>query len=124
VLWIAPNSTNQASGTLYLDDGDSLEQDGTSLIVFSYDNGAFSVTGDFGYETDVQVKNITLLGANGQQTLQGPVPLTSEYSVTFNGTSGGNYTGGGSPPQFEGAAAKNSVGMLVGAVAGAAWLVL
>ena len=124
VIWIAPNSTGQAYGTLYLDDGDSIEQDGTSSIEFTYDNGEFSMTGDFGYEAGVQVKNITLLGANGQQTLQGPVPLTGDYSVTFNNTNGGNYTGGGSPPQFEGAAARNSVGALAGAIAGAAWLVL
>ncbi|KAF3037266.1 hypothetical protein E8E12_007986 [Didymella heteroderae] len=123
VLWIAPNATNQASGTLYLDDGDSIEQSGISEIVFEYDNGEFKMSGSFGYETDLQVKNITLLGANGQQTLQGPVPLTGEYNVRFNGTSG-NYTGGGSPPQFEGAAARNSVGALVGAIAGAAWLAL
>jgi alpha-glucosidase len=123
VLWIAPNATNQASGTLYLDDGDSIEQDGTSEISFSYDNGLFSMTGDFGYETEVQVKNITLLGANGQQTLQGPVPLTGDYSVRFNAT-GGNYTGGATPPQFEGKASRSSVGALVGAVAGAAWLAL
>ena len=124
VIWIAPNSTGQAYGTLYLDDGDSIEQNGTSSIEFTYDNGEFSMTGDFGYEAGVQVKNITLLGANGQQTLQGPVPLTGDYSVTFNNTNGGNYTGGGSPPQFEGAAARNTVGALAGAIAGAAWLVL
>ncbi|KAF1933287.1 glycoside hydrolase family 31 protein [Didymella exigua CBS 183.55] len=123
VIWIAPNSTGQASGTLYLDDGDSIEQDGVSEIEFLYDNGEFKMTGGFGYETDVQVKNITLLGADGQQTLQGPVPLTGEYSVRFNST-GGNYTGGGSPPQSEGAATKNSVGTLAGVIAVAAWLAL
>lgn len=123
VIWIAPNATGQASGSLYLDDGDSIEQDGVSEIVFTFDNGRFSMTGDFGYETDLQVKNITLLGADGQQTLQGPVPLTGEYSVTFNGT-GGNYTGGGNPPQFEGAATRSSVGALMGAIAGAVFLAL
>lgn len=123
VIWIAPNASGQATGSLYLDDGDSIEQDGVSEISFSFDNGRFSMTGDFGYATELQVKNITLLGANGQQTLQGPVPLTGEYSVTFNGT-GGNYTGGGAPPQFEGGAARNSIGTLVGAIAGAAFLAL
>lgn len=123
VIWIAPNSTGQASGTLYLDDGDSIEQDGVSEIEFNYDNGEFTMSGSFGYQTDLQVKNITLLGSNGQQTLQGPVPLTGEYSVKFNGTNG-NFTGGGSPPQFEGAATRNSMGALVGAAVGAAMLAL
>jgi alpha-glucosidase len=118
VIWIAPNATNQAQGSLYLDDGDSIEQDGTSEIVFSFDNGRFSMTGSFGYATDVAIKNITLLGANAQLTVQGPVPLTGEYSVAFDGSSST------SPPAFEGAASHNSIGALVGAVAGAAWMVL
>jgi alpha-glucosidase len=84
VLWIAPNSTNQASGTLYLDDGDSIEQTTTSNIVFTYDNGAFSMSGDFGHQTNVSVKNITLLGATSQQTIQGPISLKSPCSHTFN----------------------------------------
>jgi alpha-glucosidase len=83
VLWIAPNSTNQASGTLYLDDGDSINQTSTSNIVFTYDNGAFSMSGNFGYQTDLKIKNITLLGATTQQTVQGPVGLTGGYSHKF-----------------------------------------
>jgi len=118
VLWIAPNATNQAQGSLYLDDGDSLEQDGISEIAFTYDNGKFSMTGSFGYETDVQIKNITLLGADGQQTMQGPIPLTGEHSAVFDGADSSN------PPPFEGAASHRSFSALIGTVAGAAWLVL
>lgn len=117
VLWIAPNSTNQASGTLYLDDGDSIQQASTSNIVFTYDNGAFSMTGDFGYDAGVSIKNITVLGTG--QSVQGPVALTGEYRHRFNGT-----TTGVPPPQFTGTATKMSVGALIGAVAGAAMLVL
>jgi alpha-glucosidase len=118
VIWIAPNATNQAQGSLYLDDGDSLEQDGTSEIAFTYDNGKFSMTGNFGYETDVQIKNITLLGANGQQTLQGPIPLTGEHNAVFDGADSTN------PPPFEGVASRSSLSALVGTIAGAAWLAL
>lgn len=119
VLWIAPNSTNQAHGLLYLDDGDSLEQDGTSNIVFTYDNGDFSMAGDFGYETDVVIQNITVLGSN--QTLQGPISLSGGYSHIF-GTEG-NVTSG---PEFEGAAARGEVRMsaLAAAVAGLAMYAL
>jgi alpha-glucosidase len=84
VLWIAPNSTNQAQGTLYLDDGDSINQTSTSNIVFTYDNGAFSMSGDFGYQTNLCIKNITLLGATTQQTIQGPVSLQSAYTHKFS----------------------------------------
>ena len=106
VLWIAPNATNQATGSLYLDDGDSLEQPATSLITFSYDNGAFSMSGDFGYQTDLVIKNMTVLG--GGKTAQGPVALNASWEQNF-GTSSG--------PEFEGKAPRRRIG--VGAVWGA-----
>ncbi|KAF2025355.1 alpha-glucosidase-like protein [Setomelanomma holmii] len=114
VLWIAPNGTNQAYGTLYLDDGDSINQKSTSNIVFTYNNGAFSMSGDFGYNASVSIKNITLLGTNGQQTVKGPVALTCAYQTRFNSTG----TGG---PQFSGAASSMKAGMgaTVAAVAAA-----
>ena len=107
VLWIAPNATNQATGSLYLDDGDSLEQPATSLITFSYDNGAFSMSGDFGYQTDLVIKNMTVLG--GGKTVQGPVALKASWEHNF---------GTGSGPEFEGVAQRRGLG--VGAIWGAA----
>ncbi|CAO2655460.1 Nn.00g105240.m01.CDS01 [Neocucurbitaria sp. VM-36] len=117
VLWIAPNATNQAYGTLYLDDGDSLEQEATSNIVFMYDDGAFSISGDFGYQTDVVIQNITVLGA-AQQTVQGPVSLTGEYKRSFGASSNG--------PEFEGKGSqiKGSVGVWVATLMGLALSVL
>jgi len=106
VLWIAPNATNQATGSLYLDDGDSLEQLTTSLITFSYDNGAFSMSGDFGYQSDLVIKNMTVLG--GGKTTQGPIALNASWEHNFS-------TGSG--PEFEGKAPQRRVG--VGAVWGA-----
>jgi alpha-glucosidase len=76
------------------------------------------MTGSFGYETDVQIKNITLLGANGQQTLQGPIPLTGEHNAVFDGADSTN------PPPFEGVASRSSLSTLIGTIAGAAWLAL
>jgi alpha-glucosidase len=105
VLWIAPNATNQATGSLYLDDGDSIEQPSTSSITFSYDNGAFSMSGDFGYETDVVVKNITILGSG--QSIQGPVAL--------NGSFEHNFGAGAGMPEYQGKAQKRGLGV------GAAW---
>jgi alpha-glucosidase len=83
VLWIAPNATDQASGTLYLDDGDSIEQKATSSIVFTYERGVFSMSGDFGYHAGVSIKNITVLGATTQKTIQGPIDLTGPCTHEF-----------------------------------------
>ena len=59
---IAPGLGGTASGSLYLDDGDSLVQAATSEIVFTYANGSFSMTGSFGYDAGVAIESITLLG--------------------------------------------------------------
>jgi alpha-glucosidase len=81
VLWIAPNATNQAEGALYLDDGDSLVQETASEIFFAYDNGRFSMTGDFGFDTDVSIKNITLLDSG--RSVEGPIAFNTSYSHNF-----------------------------------------
>ncbi|KAF1968176.1 hypothetical protein BU23DRAFT_592236 [Bimuria novae-zelandiae CBS 107.79] len=60
VLVIAVNATNQASGSLYLDEGDALEQPATSEIEFCYDNGELRISGTFGYQTEGVIRNVTL----------------------------------------------------------------
>lgn len=98
VLWIATNATNQATGSLYLDEGDAIDQPNTSEIKFSYDNGEFKMTGSFGYQTDLVISNITVFGAappgnssgqyehgstGGSTTIPGPVPLTADWGYSF-----------------------------------------
>ena len=84
VLIVATNATNQATGSLYLDEGDRLVQDATSEISFSYDNGEFTMTGDFGYQTDIVIQNITVLGCkSADNTVTGPISLNEAYSHTF-----------------------------------------
>ncbi|KAK0258364.1 hypothetical protein LTR35_018165 [Friedmanniomyces endolithicus] len=62
---IAPSLNGTASGSLYLDDGVSIEQAATSCIDFSYDaSGHFAMTGSFGYEAGVSITSITVLGTN------------------------------------------------------------
>lgn len=58
---LGPNGT--ASGQLYLDDGVSLEQSGTTFVQFSYADGRLVATGDFGYSTPVKVSKVTVLGS-------------------------------------------------------------
>ena len=63
-LIVAPNREGKASGKLYLDDGDSLEQESTSEIEFSYENGVLKVTGCFDYTAeDARVSAVKILGA-------------------------------------------------------------
>lgn len=65
---IAPNTFGQASGTLYLDDGDSINQPKTSVINFEYLDGLFSMTGTFSYDAgNVVISQITVLGQNVQK---------------------------------------------------------
>ncbi|RYP38739.1 hypothetical protein DL767_002479 [Monosporascus sp. MG133] len=52
----------KAAGELYLDDGVSLEQPGTTELRFSYADGVLSIHGEFGYETGAKITKITFLG--------------------------------------------------------------
>ncbi|KAJ6779720.1 hypothetical protein PWT90_02063 [Aphanocladium album] len=62
-ILIAPDKDGKASGTLYLDDGDSVEPTQTSTIQFTYENGKLSSSGAFAYHPGVNVQSVTLLGA-------------------------------------------------------------
>jgi alpha-glucosidase len=48
------------------------------------------MSGEFGYETEVVVKNITVLGC--EQGLQGPVALNGDFEHVFGDCAAG-YTG-------------------------------
>ncbi|KAK3710118.1 hypothetical protein LTR37_010549 [Vermiconidia calcicola] len=63
---IAPDRKGKATGSLYLDDGDSIKQPATSHINFSYNGGELKVTGQFGYQSeDSRIVAVTLLGSGG-----------------------------------------------------------
>lgn len=61
-LLVAPDADGKASGTLYLDDGESIEQAGTSEITFTLEGNKIQMNGTFGYSVSVAVKSITLYG--------------------------------------------------------------
>lgn len=96
-LVIAKDDNGNASGSLYLDDGDSLVQQATSDIAFAYHGtgGRFTMTGTFGYNPDVVISKVTVLGAdkagkNGQYVAgdkkavyEVNIPLTQPYSGYF-----------------------------------------
>ncbi|KAM3421206.1 hypothetical protein BST61_g1615 [Cercospora zeina] len=90
---IAPSANGTAYGELYLDDGVSLVQDTWSYMKFEYfSNGRFTITGRFGYDTDVSIQSVTVLGSGsggggGNSTgvsrtkvVNNRISLTREYS--------------------------------------------
>lgn len=103
VLIVAPDLEGKAEGTLYLDEGDAIEQPETSLITFSYSNGTFVMGGSFGYKTDSTIVNLIVLGQDGNSTAAArkrdgdadidiernviskklSVPLTKAYTTTL-----------------------------------------
>ena len=78
---VAPGLDGSARGSLYLDDGNSIEQPNTSEITFNYANGAFSMTGTYGYAAGVDIETITILGQTGR-------PAT----IAVSGASNPEYT--------------------------------
>lgn len=69
-LVIAPDEHGRASGFLYLDDGESIEPSQTSEITFTYNNGALTGNGSFGYNPHVKLAKITILGCRGKETVK------------------------------------------------------
>ncbi|EEY21948.1 alpha-glucosidase [Verticillium alfalfae VaMs.102] len=63
-LLVTLDVDGKASGELYLDDGVSLVQQGHTLIDFTFENGVLSLDGTFGYEVDVKIVKVKVLGAS------------------------------------------------------------
>lgn len=76
-LLVAPNDEGHADGYLYLDDGESLEQDGTSEIRFTYADGKLSMNGTFDFLSarELIIERTIILGqANTrEETLEWPL---------------------------------------------------
>lgn len=87
---VAPGRDGNAAGSLYLDDGVSLQQGATSDITFSYTNGTFSMSGDMGYDMgDVGIDSVVVLGQTSEvknANVQGK--SVSGGDVKYNSTSG------------------------------------
>ncbi|KAK1757123.1 glycosyl hydrolases family 31-domain-containing protein [Echria macrotheca] len=78
---VAPGLDGKATGSLYLDDGVSLDS-AKSEIVFSWDGKKFEASGTFGYATDVVVESVRILG-DTSTTKTGPWGLRKGFSFNL-----------------------------------------
>lgn len=78
---IAPDSDGKASGSLYVDDGESLVQEGVTDVEFRYEDGVFKMDGKFEYDVGVAIESIVVLGQRDK-------PDGGSSRVVFNAQSG------------------------------------
>lgn len=62
VIVVAPGTDGKATGSLYLDDGESIVQKSTTLIDFTWDGKKFTAKGHYGYNAGVKIDSIVILG--------------------------------------------------------------
>ncbi|KFA81979.1 hypothetical protein S40288_04394 [Stachybotrys chartarum IBT 40288] len=83
-LIIPKRTDGTARGELYLDDGDSVEQESLSLITFDYANGELVIGGDFGYETSLVITRVTILTGNCGSGEEGGRNRTISVDLSLN----------------------------------------
>ncbi|KAF3009844.1 hypothetical protein E8E13_010453 [Curvularia kusanoi] len=84
-LLIAPEHDGSASGTLYLDDGENLEQSGTSEIQFTFDGSTLKAEGTFGFPTILQIKHVTVMGSGDAKTYELNKDFDGGWSTDLGG---------------------------------------
>ncbi len=89
-LIVPVGADGTATGQLYLDDGVSLQQQGTTLINFSYKRGVLTAKGTFGYKTKVKITKVTVIGASRKRDGEAESadvvvdqPLTGDFEITI-----------------------------------------
>uniref|UniRef100_A0A093UWK1 alpha-glucosidase n=1 Tax=Talaromyces marneffei PM1 TaxID=1077442 RepID=A0A093UWK1_TALMA len=70
-LLVAPDVDGKATGSLYIDDGKSVNPGRTTYLHFMYDNGRLSVSGSFDYNPGVGFKGVTVLGSTRANAVSG-----------------------------------------------------
>lgn len=92
-LVVALGRDGEADGRLYLDDGESLEQDGTSDMRLEFWNESLRATGAFNYDTSTIFKAVTVLrleaGGGGNRTrtkveIDDPLQRTGEFELDIH----------------------------------------
>lgn len=80
---VAPDLHDEASGNLYVDDGESITQKSTTEVSMKYKSGTLAVTGQFGYALGVNVSRVRFLGVKKSPKAvmaNGKAVLASGYS--------------------------------------------
>ena len=84
-LIVAPGRDGKAEGSLYIDDGVSIEQQFSTLMNFAYQNGTLTVNGTFNYKDEgaKPIEKLLFLGQSAQKqaSLDGQ-QLQSDYNAT------------------------------------------
>ncbi|PYH46410.1 putative alpha-glucosidase [Aspergillus saccharolyticus JOP 1030-1] len=80
-LVIAPGLDGTASGSLYLDDGDSVEQSETTEITFQYSQKNCELQVSVENGSTLQVNMITLLGESGKKTFEHGFSLSESINL-------------------------------------------
>lgn len=75
-----------ASGELFIDDGESIEQSGVTQVTFKYENGEVSVDGKFERDLAVKISKITLLGGGGKVKRDAKRSVDVELSLNEPGS--------------------------------------
>ncbi|KAI8632707.1 glycoside hydrolase family 31 protein, partial [Xylariaceae sp. FL1651] len=83
-LIVAPGKDGKAAGSLYLDDGDTLDVGSQySDISFAWDSTTLKADGTFGYQTDVVVGSVQVLGGSDINVREGQWSLNQAFEVTI-----------------------------------------
>lgn len=85
-LVVAQGLDGKASGSLYLDDGESLEigDFGSSDVEFAWDGSQLKAGGTFGYVTNLEVEAIVVLTEDGNTTYTGNWSLDGPFTFSIN----------------------------------------
>lgn len=78
---VAPGLDGKATGTLFLDDGESVEG-AVSDVHFFWNGEKLRVNGNFHYRSERKVREVTILGEKGQRTAKGEWSLDRAFEVT------------------------------------------
>jgi alpha-glucosidase len=79
-ITIAPGADGSAKGELYLDEGESLDVgDRKSVISFTWDGHTLVASGVFGYDTDLVVESIVVLGEGEARLHEGAWRLSDSF---------------------------------------------
>jgi alpha-glucosidase len=81
-IMIAAGLDGKASGSLYWDDGETINSAFTD-IQFTWDGTTFKADGSFGYSSSFVVETITLMTQQGVRTKTGSWSLNSKFEVTL-----------------------------------------